>query len=359
MYLPIPRLHLFEIDDQTWFPDPLRQHVQAVLAHFWTNQLPILQPSSPASIVARVLRAQLGSSALSEYTFVDFCAGAGGPTPAIERALNDGSRGRSGEKSGEGENNKTIDEDDHHHHQGVDFVLTDLHPHLPAWHAAAKQSPNILFVPAPIDASNVPPDLLSQAVRRRGQSIPPTNNPPNSPPFSLSLSRAPAPKKQFRIFSLALHHFTDADASRILRHALRTSSGFGIFELQSRSFESLGLMALLWPLLWAASWWWFWRQWGFLFWMYVVPVVPFVVVYDGVVSSLRTRTPEEVLALIRGTGGEGGSKKNANAEIKTEDDDADADTDGPIDWSKWHFQAGVESHTWPLGELNWFVAVKR
>jgi hypothetical protein len=272
--------------------------------------------------VARVLRTQLGTS-LPEYTFVDFCAGAGGPTPAIECALNRRTnRTHRGNSSNISDGQKGGDE------KGVDFILTDVHPHLPAWHAAALQSQHILFVPEPVDASKVPLDLVSRAVRRRHDS---------------SKSSHDA-TKQFRLFSLALHHFDDAQAAQILRYALRTSSGFGVFELQARNFESLGLMAVFWPLMWVGSWWWFWGQWDLLFWMYIIPVVPFVVVYDGVISSLRTRTPAEVLRLIKGGGGAVGSDKNDRV---------------GIEWEKWRFASGTETHTWPLGEMNWFVGVKK
>ena len=69
-----------------------------------------------------------------------------------------------------------------------------------------------------------------------------------------------------------------------------------------------------------------------LFWTYVVPVVPVVVVFDGLVSSLRTRKRGEILALIEeveGWKGEG-----------------------------WRFESGRARHTWPCGEVSWFVGTK-
>ena len=35
-------------------------------------------------------------------------------------------------------------------------------------------------------------------------------------------------------------------------------------------------------------------RWSRLFWTYVVPVVPLVLLFDGIVSCLRTYTPEEL-----------------------------------------------------------------
>jgi len=44
-------------------------------------------------------------------------------------------------------------------------------------------------------------------------------------------------------------------------------------------------------------------RWSRLFWTYVVPVVPFVVLFDGVVSCLRTYRPQELREIIGKLGG--------------------------------------------------------
>jgi hypothetical protein len=43
-------------------------------------------------------------------------------------------------------------------------------------------------------------------------------------------------------------------------------------------------------------------RWSRLFWTYLVPAVPFLVLFDGVVSCLRTYTPDELRELTRGLG---------------------------------------------------------
>ena len=190
---------------------------------------------------------------------------------------------------------------------GVDFVMTDIHPHLPEWVKASTKSDNLYYVPTPVDAARAPRDLLSIA------GTPKKN------------------KKIFRLFSLAFHHFPDPLATRILHDTLSTSSGFAIIELQGRDVGSIVTILGMLPLLWVGSWWWFWGQWRLLFWTYVVPVVPFVLVFDGVVSSLRTRREGEVLELIKGCG---------------------ASTEG------WRFQTGTEVHTWTGGMMNYFIGIK-
>lgn len=231
---------------------------------------------------------------------MDFCSGAGGPTPAIENAVNADLR------VGVSQRNDHVTDA-----RGVDFVMTDIFPHLEAWQAAAKRSENLHYVSAPVDASDSPQNLLA-------------------------LGNAPEQdkKKIFRLFSLAFHHFDDPLAAKILRNTLSTSSGFAILELQSRTLGSLLTVLLIGPLLWLGSWYWFWGQWSHLFFTYVIPIVPAVVVFDGIVSSLRTRTPEEVLGLL--TGEEEGRARREG----------------------WGFKWGGENHTQTGGEMSWFIGVK-
>lgn len=182
----------------------------------------------------------------------------------------------------------------------VEFVLTDLHPHTSAWHEAVKHSDHLHYVPSPIDASAAPSNLLSLA------------EPPLVPSSSRLSFSSPSigseqekQTKQLHIFSLAFHHFDKPLALCIIRNILSTSHAFCIFELQARTLDSLIVVTMTWPLLWALSWYHFWGNWDLLFWIYIVPIVPFVVVFDGWVSSLRTRWGDEVRDLIVEAGGEG------------------------------------------------------
>ena len=313
--LPLPPLRLFEIDDQSWFPAPFRASVQACLTHFWIFKAPLLQPTSPASLVAQTLQNVL-SNRLKAYTFVDFCSGAGGPTPWVEREVN---RGYTQARREEGLRNGQLGIDGYANGDvgksnsiGVDFVLTDIHPHLEAWSEAAKQSDNLHYVPTSVDAASAPSDLLSLAGTQGSDS-----------------------KKTFRLFSLAFHHFPDPLAVHILENTLSTSSGFAIFELQGRDLGNILTVLMLGPLLWLGSWYWFWGRWGHLFWTYVIPVVPFVIVFDGVVSCLRTRRDGEVMELIREAVGSG-----------------QCSLDG------WRFETGTALHTWPTGRMQYFIGIR-
>lgn len=59
-------------------------------------------------------------------------------------------------------------------------------------------------------------------------------------------------------------------------------------------------------------------------------MIPFVVVFDGIISSIRTRTAKEVNELLSGL----------------------EDLEG------WELRDGKELHTWPTGDMTWFIGVK-
>lgn len=117
--------------------------------------------------------------------------------------------------------------------------------------------------------------------------------------------RIPAELGGFRTLFTALHHFRPADVRAILADAVRSRQGFGAFEITERSVRGVLATALS-PLLvllftpWIRPF----RP-SRLFWTYVVPAVPLVVLWDGLVSCLRTYTPAELRALAESLGGDG------------------------------------------------------
>jgi hypothetical protein len=94
------------------------------------------------------------------------------------------------------------------------------------------------------------------------------------------------------------------------------------------------MVSLLWPLaivILAPIY--FWNSPGRLLFTYLVPCVPFVWVFDGYISCLRTRTPAEVWTLMREAVGED-------------------------QLNHWVIRSGQETHTVPIGKLRWFMATK-
>ncbi|KAG4417301.1 hypothetical protein IFR04_009591 [Cadophora malorum] len=315
MVLLCPRIHFYEINDQAWFPQYLREKVQSCLTLCWTFRVPVLQKASPAQLVASTLYRTLADDVTS-YTYVDFCAGAGGPTPFIEKDLNaqlsshtpaspytaslNASKAALTPRSPHAATSpRTLTPDN----GAVQFILTDLHPHIPDWTEASKRSENLTFVSDPVDAANAPASLNGKDGR-----------------------------KIFRLYNLAFHHFEDKLGLDILRNTIETADGFGIFELQERTISSLLTIFAMGLLMFLITPFYFWRSPGHLFFTYIIPIIPFVLVFDGYVSSLRTRSAEEVQALMKECG---------------------ASCDG------WTVKNGQEQHTWPTGYMTWVIGIKK
>jgi hypothetical protein len=175
---------------------------------------------------------------------IDLCSGGGGPWPDLLPALRA---------------------------CGVDVpvYLTDKYPNAAALRQVAASTPGIRFEAGSVSATELP-------------------------------DRLPG----FRTVFTAFHHFRAADARAILAAAVRDRQGVFIAEATPRRPAALALQALV-PLavlvLTPAI-----RpfRWSRLFWTYVVPVLPLAILFDGVVSTLRVYTPEEMLAMGREVGGD-------------------------------------------------------
>jgi hypothetical protein len=171
---------------------------------------------------------------------VDLCSGSGGPSLAICRELS-----------------KTAGD-------ALPITLTDKFPNLEGFRRAAAASKSALtYLERPVDATAVPDELHG-----------------------------------FRTLYTSFHHFAPPAARAILRDAVRKREGIGIFEYTERNFWIWGLPLLLTPLF-AMLMMPFVRPFkaSHLLWTYLLPVVPLVSAWDGVVSCLRTYSPSELLAL--------------------------------------------------------------
>lgn len=310
----------------TRFPALLHSRLQACLTAAWTTHLPFLQSRSPAQLISSALLHELGPD-IASYTFIDCCAGAGGPTPTIERLVN-GALARQA-RSGSGSKSRSESASEPNDGASVPFVLADIKPLPREWRALTRQSPgqNLHYIPQSLDASR---PFEAEILDRAEPPLPSTS----SNPSSSSLSAAPT--KPFRLFILSYHHFPDPLALAVLQSTLSTCSGFAIIELQDRTIASFLTIFLLGPLSALLAPFLFWRDPVHLFFTYVLPIVPAVLVFDGYVSSLRTRGLGEVLGLL---GPEGGLRREEALE-------------------GWDVRRGEEFHTWPIGKASWIVGTK-
>lgn len=148
----------------------------------------------------------------------------------------------------------------------LEVQLTDRFPNREApQHIEEGGHSRVLFLTQPVDATQVPADLPG-----------------------------------FRTLFTSFHHFVPEDARAILRDAVDRHQGVAVFEVPKRNGPTI-LLALFMPLA-ALALGPFIRpfRWSRILWTYVLPVIPFVVWFDGVVSCLRAYTPPELNALTKG-----------------------------------------------------------
>ncbi len=227
------RLHLFEIEDQTWCPAVLRDAGTAYLTRF-VEQFHMLDGAADP---IRALVASGGS-----HRVVDLGSGAGGPARLLLGLVDD----------------------------DVTVLCTDLFPSEPALAYAASLAPPGRFAwhREPVDARDVPAEL-------------------------------DGPRTLFNAF----HHLPPADARAVLADAVAKGQPIGIFEFVGRQphaipgmlgvpFAVLAMVPFLRPF-----------RWEWLLFTYVIPLIPLLVLWDGMVSCLRVYSPDELRELVNGLDG--------------------------------------------------------
>ena len=123
----LPRLHLIELEDLSWFPNTIRDFATDYL-HFMERRFALHKPVVP------LLRDAFRQSGTAEV--VDLCSGGGGPVLDIYEAL-----------AAEG--------------ISIRFTLTDRYPNLSAFARLAALHPSqIASVADSVDAANVPRQLI-------------------------------------------------------------------------------------------------------------------------------------------------------------------------------------------------------
>jgi hypothetical protein len=175
---------------------------------------------------------------------LDLCSGAGGPWPWLAEALE-----RSGPR--------------------IHVELSDKYPNVEACRRAGRNSASLQYRDESVDATRVPPGLAG-----------------------------------FRTLFTSFHHFPPQQAREILRDAVADRQGIGVFEIPGRRPLTLLLLPLvpiadivlvpfLRPRPFARA---AWR----LVWRWLVPIVPLVLLLDGIISCLRVYSPGELRELSSG-----------------------------------------------------------
>jgi hypothetical protein len=172
---------------------------------------------------------------LKSRSIVDLCSGGGGPWLDLCRTLQGDARADQ-------------------------ILVSDKFPNLRAFQKVRAASGNrIAFRADPVDARKVPREMTG-----------------------------------FRTMFSSYHHFPPKEARAVLQDAVEAGESIGIFEVTRRAPSAIGLMFPWALLVFVTTPWIRPFRWSRLFWTYLVPIVPFVVLFDGVVSCLRTYRPQEL-----------------------------------------------------------------
>jgi hypothetical protein len=115
---------------------------------------------------------------------------------------------------------------------------------------------------------------------------------------SIDARDIPADLKGTRVFYGSFHHFAPRDAKAILHAAVLANETIAIFEGTERSFRGIAVCLLIpilvlimmpqirpFRILWIVL-------------TYLIPVLPAIILWDGLVSSLRSYTQKEMRALV-------------------------------------------------------------
>ena len=169
----------------------------------------------------------------------------------------------------------------------IKILLTDKFPNRQAFERAKSLSNGAIdFVAESVDAADVPNNLDG-----------------------------------FRTLFASFHHFNPRQARSILNDAVRKNKGIAIFEATHRSLPAILLMFFIPFAVFIFTP--FIRPFrpSRLFWTYLFPLVPLIVLFDGIVSCLRTYNPSELESLTAELASENeyvwrvGEQKNKNSPL--------------------------------------------
>ena len=232
------RRQLIEVEDQPWCPAAVRDGLTDYL-QFITDRT---EPYAPAArLLADVLRVSTDNGASQPpVPVVDLGSGGGGPWRRLVRRLRDAG-------------------------VPVRVRLTDLHPNVLAFDRLARETEGAVSGETRAVSADAVPEALTG----------------------------------FRTIFTAFHHFPPPLARRVLADAVARGQGIAVFESTTRNALCLLVMLLVPHVVWLVTP--FIRpfRWSRLLLTYLLPVIPTVAFIDGVVSCLRTYTPDELRGLAQ------------------------------------------------------------
>jgi len=123
-------------------------------------------------------------------------------------------------------------------------------------------------------------------------------------PSPVDARQIPAELNGFRTIFSTFHHFGPDEARAILADAVRCHQGIAMFEAAKRSLRTIFATAVVPIMCWYVTPSIRPFRWSRIFWTYLVPIVPFTLFVDGVLSCLRAYSLEDLRELTDGLGDE-------------------------------------------------------
>jgi hypothetical protein len=122
---------------------------------------------------------------------------------------------------------------------------------------------------------------------------------------SVDILDMPRELSGFRTMFTSFHHFRPDEARAILKSAVENQQGIGVFEIPKRGARAIPSVFLVPVAYWGLVP--FMRpfRWSRLLWAYLLPVIPFVLWFDGIVSCFRAYTPSELKEMTEGLSANG------------------------------------------------------
>jgi len=153
----------------------------------------------------------------------------------------------------------------------VSVTLTDKYPNVQAFEKIkARSGGKIQYIAEEVNATNVPAHL-----------------------------------KGVRTVFSGFHHFEPDEARKILQNTVSSRSAIGVFDYTEKSLDKIACAFFL-PLF-------VFLTTAFIkpltlkriFWVNIIPIIPLLLTYDAVISSLTTYSVKELKELVKGIDSEG------------------------------------------------------
>jgi len=229
------RIHLFEFEDFSWFPNWLRVRMTRLI-------VVMHRIMGTSEELAEIINGALSAS--GETKIIDLCSGSGGPMPEVVQIL-----------------------EEKYERKNVELTLSDLYPNLEAAARFNSEKDNISYETQPVDVTKIGAD--KQGLRTMICSF--HHMKPEA--AKQILQSAQDDKQPICIFELS-------DNSAPILPALMLS------------FPITFLMCLfITPLVRPMTW----QQ---LVFTYLMPIIPICYAWDGSISNVRTYTRKDLDELI-------------------------------------------------------------